>query len=500
MAQNELQKDFTQFVGQIIEQINKDIYMEELKSIYDSYMKCLDNLKTESENIAQTGDKMNQNQWEVVDSISDIQKDLTEKTKQIEDALKIFYDGYEKILKQYEDKIVSLNKKERTVFIKQITDTLEQTHDSKIETIEQIFSEYTDKLQNMSDSVAKAEQMEAIVSEMALTREIVQESVSDTYIKTLTNFEERIADLNVKEREEVSLAVKAIFEEENKNLKKTVENYSDMLHGIASEMMSHEDLTKFHQNLTQYTSTIQYLAEQRYTEVLRAFEHSLSEMGKVQFEKYLESINNAALKSSDLEAFLEQIKLLLLSIKTQVKESEKVYIQLFDNVKNGIETLNEAESEKFLKTLSAFFVEQIMRLNEAFDRHEQMIEQYKEEQESSRLMMQKMIEVLKKNHTNTKTIIQSLLVMKEQEERVESKLNTLHTKIGEQTLKQQYLMKEMDTNKNNTQALFLLNLMQFVVIVLLFLMNGAGSNILQKIAVLVVLLIAGIGLLIRKKN
>lgn len=507
MGQNELQKDFTQFVGQIIEQISKEIYIEDLRKIYDSYIKCLDNLKEEAETFTETGNKIHQNQCEVVDTISDIQRDLEQKTRQIEDALSVFYNGYEKILKQYENKIVSLNKKERTNFKEEIQTTIQETHDVKLKNVEDIFLEYTEKLQNMSDSVAKAEDLEKIVSEMALTKDSMQEFVSETYLETVTDFEERIADLNIKERQELSLVVKEMFQEENNKLKHLVENYSNTLQNIASEMMTHEDLESFKQGIAQYTNRIQYLTEQRYAEVLRAFENSLLEMGKVQFEKYLESMNRVALKASDLENFLEQIKVLELSIKAQVKNSEVIYIQIFDRVKSGIETLNENETQKCMKILSAFFSEQILLFNEAFDRHQQMLLKHEQEQQSLSSEIDKVEQSFKKNEENNKKILQALFVLRERESDLDDKITALDKKItalgtkeGELIAKQQYMMKEIEMNRMNVNALSVLNIIQFILIILLFLMSGDIGSVFPKIVLLIALLAGGVSLLVRKKK
>ena len=62
------------------------------------------------------------------------------------------------------------------------------------------------------------------------------------------------------------------------------------------------------------------------------------------------------------------------------------------------------------------------------------------------------------------------------------------------------MIKEIEHHRSNIHALSALNMIQFIVIIFLFLMSGDITNILPKILVLIVLLMVGIGLLIRKKK
>lgn len=502
MQQKELQKEFTEFVKQIIEQINKDIYLEDLKKLYDSYLSCLNGLNTEAEYMTKVSFAMHENQRETVSAIIEIQKDLTEKTKQIESALAIFYDGYEQILQKYENNIIALNEKERVTFTEEIASAIQNTKSESIENTRVIFEEYINKLQEMSDSVAKTEDLEKIVAEMTQTRDIVQRSVSTTYLQTLTEFEKRIATLNAEERKALSFTIKTLFQKENETLKATIKEYESLLDTVASKMMTHQDIETFKKSLAQYTNAIQYLAEQRYSEGIRMFEARLSQIGAMHFEKYLESIQQTTLKASDLEALSEQIKLLVLSMKQQLKTSEISYQQIFEEIKSGVETLNTEESEKFVNTLSDFFKEQMLRLNEIFHKHERVIEEYQKEQKNVRWTVEKIQDTLEEQEEHTKELLQFLQNTKKQEQKFEDKIVFLNNQIQQQNLKQEQLLHQMQKNTKNISALFILNVIQFCIIILLFFISGETSfvGILQKMALLIVVLIGGIVLLKRKNN
>lgn len=502
MQQKELQKEFTEFVKQIIEQINKDIYLEDLKKLYDSYLSCLNGLNTEAEYMTKVSFAMHENQMETVNSIANIQKDLAEKTKQIETALTIFYNGYENILQKYEDTIIALNEKERVTFTEEIASAIQNTKSESVENTRAIFEEYINKLQELSDSVAKTEELEKIVTEMAQTRDVVQRSVSTTYLQTLTDFEKRVANLNLEERKALSLTIKTVFQKENETLKATIKEYESLLNTVASKMMTHQDIETFKKSLAQYANAIQYLAEQRYSEGIRMFEARLSQMGTMHFEKYLEAIQQTTLKASDLEALSEQIKLLVLSMKQQLKTSEVSYQQIFEQIKNGIETLNTEESEKFINTLSEFFREQMMRLNEMFHRHERIIEEYQKEQKNVRWTVEKIQDTLEEQEEHTKELLQFLQNTKNEEQKFEDKMVFLNNQLQQQNLKQEQLLNQMQKNTKNMNTLFILNVIQFCIIILLFFISGETDfkGFLGKMALLVVVLIGGIVLLKRKNN
>lgn len=501
MAQTELQTEFMEFVTQIIEQINKDIYIEDLKKIYDSYLNCLNSLNAESEYIAKVSCTMHENQMEAVHAITNIQKNFEEQTKQIESALSVFYNAYEKIMQKYENRIITLHQDERQTFTEELQNVLQDAQTVNLRKTEEIFTEYTEKLQKMSNSVAQAKELEKIVSEMAQTKEVLQNSVSTTYLKTLTRFEERIADLNVEERKALSITMKELFQEESEKLKGVISEYETILNNVSAKMMTHQDIEVFKQSMAQYTHSIQYLAEQRYSEGIRAFEARLSQIGKLQFEKYLETINHTALKASDLEAFSEQIKLLALSMKKILQTSENSYLQIFEQIKNNIELLNGEESEKFIKTLNGFFSEQMLRLNEIFDRHEQIMERYEKEQKNVLWTVEKMEDALEENAQNIKELLKFVKGVKGIEEHLDSKINLLQDKIEQQTLRQELLFQKLENSTKNMNALFILNVIQFFIVIVLFFVNGKPdfSGILEKIIILVIVLIGGIIVLKRKK-
>ena len=149
----------------------------------------------------------------------------------------------------------------------------------------------------------------------------------------------------------------------------------------------------------------------------------------------------------------------------------------------------------------------MLLFNEEFDRHQQMLKKYAQEQQDLLYEVDQIERFLQKNEENNEKVLEALFLLKERESTLDNRMMDVHKKIAdleskseEQITKQQRLIKEIENNRMNMNALSVLNIIQFMIIILLFFMNGESSSIFPKIICLIILLVIGIGLLFLKKK
>ena len=111
MENNGLQIEFEEYIEKLARQVRTEIYPEELKKIYISYQECLKGMQAQTDKLAESAKWMKEQRVAANVDLNSIRDEVEESTKKVEKAIEFFYQGYEKILSEYEEKIIFLNEK-----------------------------------------------------------------------------------------------------------------------------------------------------------------------------------------------------------------------------------------------------------------------------------------------------------------------------------------------------------------------------------------------------
>lgn len=447
MGNHGLQNEFEEFIQNIIQQVSEEIYLEDLKKIYDSYQECLKGIQVQTGKLSENAIQMKEERQAAANDLSAMKEEMEENTGRVEKALDIFYNGYREILRQYEEKIVFLNHKEREGYKKQFQEMIVETREKEKRELEENFRQWEGKIENLTGTIATTESLYRVADELEHVRETVQNTTDSKYLEKLTDFENKLKNAGLRERKDMEEKVRAAFQTESEKTKQMLQQYQKSLAEVAAQTMTQKDMVEFKSNLAKYTKAIQTIADKRYDEVLKKFEEKLFQMGSQQFSNYIRTLNESAMKVSDLEVFLGQVRMLEESMRQGVKRSEEEYKMIFSGFRADVQTVNQETRKEFMQSLTELFGQHHDRMKQSMDQHIQAMENFKKEQKELLQCVEMIRELADKNHSNIKLMARVIAGISQKEDTVLEKLNSVSDAIEDNTRQQEYVLKLIEEEK-----------------------------------------------------
>lgn len=441
MGSNGLQNEFEEFIQNIIQQVSEEIYLEDLKKIYDSYQECLKGMQSQTKKLSENAVQMKEERQNAAEDLNAMKTEMEESTERVEKALDIFYNGYKEILRQYEEKIVFLNDKERQDYIKQFQSVIVETREKEKRELEDSFKQWEDKIQKLTGTIATAESIYQVTDELEQVRETIKNTTDLKYLEKLTDFENKLKDAGLRERKDMENKVKAVFQAESDKTKQMLQGYQKSLTEVTAKTMTRKDMEEFQKNLSRYTNAIQSIADKRYEEALKKFEEKLFQMGSQQFSNYIRKLNESTVKVSDLEIFLGQVRLLEESMRQGVKKSEEEYKQIFSNFRTDVQKVNQETRNEFMKSLTDLFGQQHDRMKQSIDQHIQALDNFKREQKELLQCVEMIRDLAQKNHSNLNLVARVIAGISQKEDAVMEKLERTSEAIEDNTRQLDYTVK-----------------------------------------------------------
>ena len=434
MENNGLQIEFEEYIEKLARQVRTEIYPEELKKIYISYQECLKGMQAQTDKLAESAKWMKEQRVAANVDLNSIRDEVEESTKKVEKAIEFFYQGYEKILSEYEEKIIFLNEKERENYNKQFQKILKETNQKEKEELEICFHTWKEELENLSENIPDEEYLSEITKQLEQVNETIRVTNDMNYLEKVMEFEEQIRIIGLSERKEMEYKIKDIFHREKENIKQMLEAYKNSLEEISHNSMTKQEVMDFREKLSEYTREIQRITDRRYEEVLKAFEEKLFQMGSLQFANYIRVLSESSLKVSDLEIFLKQIKLLEESMKQKIENSKEEYRTIFAGYRADVQAVNEETKQRLMKELTDLFQEQFHRMKESMETHREEMEKFRKEQEDMVQCVNMIRDLSEKNHSHLILLSRVMTDLSSQQTFMSEKL-TMATDALEDTLK-----------------------------------------------------------------
>lgn len=451
MGNQGLQNEFEEFIQNIIQQVSEEIYLEDLKKIYDSYQECLKGMQTQTKKLSENAIQMKEERQAAANDLSAMKEEMEENTGRVEKALDIFYNGYREILRQYEEKIVFLNHKERESYTKQFQEMLVDTREKEKQDLEESFRQWKGKIENLTGSIATTHSLYHVIGELEQVQETIKNTTDSKYLEKLTDFENKLKNAGLRERQDMEEKVKAAFQAESEKTKQMLQQYQKSLAEVAARTMTQKDMMEFQSNLTKYTRAIQAIADKRYDEVLKKFEEKLFQMGSQQFSNYIRALNESAMKVSDLEVFLGQVRMLEESMRQGVKKSEEEYKVIFSGFRADVQAVNQETRKEFMQSLTELFGQHHDRMKQCMDQHIQAMEDFKKEQKELQQCVEMIRELADKNHSNIKLMARVIAGISQKEDVILEKLNMVSDAIEDNTRQQEYVVKLVEEEKQQLE-------------------------------------------------
>ena len=451
MGKNGLQNEFEEFIKNIIEQVSEEIYLEDLKRIYDSYQECLNGMQTQTKYLSDSAEQIKEERQTVMENMTSVRTEMEENTGRIEKALDIFYSGYKDILRQYEEKIVFLNEAERNHYNNQFQSILVETREKEKQELEESFRQCETKIKEMTGTIATTESLNHVTEELEQVRTALENTTSLKYAQTLTEFESQLKSVGLQERKTMEEKLREAFQNESEKIKQMLQAYKTSLTQLTAKTMTQKDMAEFNKNLTKYTSVIQSLAESRYEETLKAFEQKLFQMGNLQFSNYVRALNESSLKISDLELFLQQIRILEENMKYVVRKSEEEYQMIFTGFRSEVQKVNKETKEDFMNSLTDLFGKQYDTMKQSMTEHICAIEEFQGELKELVQCVQLIRELAEKDNANVKLMARVISNMSQKEDSMMERLQYMADAVEDNTKQLEYTMRMIEDGNKQTK-------------------------------------------------
>ena len=451
MGKNGLQNEFEEFIKNIIEQVSEEIYLEDLKRIYDSYQECLNGMQTQTKYLSDSAEQIKEERQTVMENMTSVRTEMEENTGRIEKALDIFYSGYKDILRQYEEKIVFLNEAERNHYNNQFQSILVETREKEKQELEESFRQCETKIKELTGTIATTESLNQVTEELEQVRTALENTTSLKYAQTLTDFESQLKSVGLQERKTMEEKLKEAFQNESEKIKQMLQSYKTSLTQLTAKTMTQKDMAEFNKNLTKYTSVIQSLAESRYEETLKAFEQKLFQMGNLQFSNYVRALNESSLKISDLELFLQQIRILEENMKYVVRKSEEEYQMIFTGFRSEVQKVNEETKEEFMNSLNELFRKQYNTMKQSMAEHIHAIKEFQGELKELMQCVQLIRELAEKDNANVKLMARVISNMSQKEDSMMERLQYMADAVEDNTKQLEYTMRMIEDGNKQTK-------------------------------------------------
>ena len=451
MGKNGLQNEFEEFIKNIIEQVSEEIYLEDLKRIYDSYQECLNGMQTQTKYLSDSAEQIKEERQTVMENMTSVRTEMEENTGRIEKALDIFYSGYKDILRQYEEKIVFLNEAERNHYNNQFQSILVETREKEKQELEASFRQCETKIKELTGTIATTESLNQVTEELEQVRTALEHTTSLKYAQTLTEFESQLKSVGLQERKTMEEKLREAFQNESEKIKQMLQSYKTSLTQLTAKTMTQKDMAEFNKNLTKYTNVIQSLAESRYEETLKAFEQKLFQMGNLQFSNYVRALNESSLKISDLELFLQQIRILEENMKYVVRKSEEEYQMIFTGFRSEVQKVNKETKEDFMNSLRDLFGKQYDTMKQSMTEHICAIEEFQGELKELVQCVQLIRELAEKDNANVKLMARVISNMSQKEDSMMERLQYMADAVEDNTKQLEYTMRMIEDGNKQTK-------------------------------------------------
>lgn len=126
---NEIKAEFETYVQQLTETICKEIYLEDLKNLCNTYAEQLEECKTLYVEHTESNKELQNQNAEHLEKLTSIGKVLEENLQSIQDKMLSFENEYERILKEYSTKVYEINDEMRETFLNKFSDVMNSSRE-----------------------------------------------------------------------------------------------------------------------------------------------------------------------------------------------------------------------------------------------------------------------------------------------------------------------------------------------------------------------------------
>lgn len=397
---HDLQEEFQTFIKQIIDQISQEIYLDDMKQLYEKYNETLSAIEEKSDELdnnlvelkeentsfqkdledkqnyyldsfKQFQNEVNKSHQEYLEKCGEfheafnlsngkslyemelIKRDFLKGKEDIEEALEQFCDGYDRALQEYKDNIVKLNDEERSIFANQIRESVLEAQRYGREDVKEVFDKYVLRLKEMSQTVASAAQIRDLVNELKCTRSDIKNITDKKYIETLTAFEKKIQNLQLSEREKLVSTFNGVIGSQRAEFHKMLENDAQQLKEIAAVNLTADQLREFEKKLEYYTNRIEYMLQERMQEVLGIFSNNAKSVVEQEAVYLKNRVDKEQERINLYKDLLEkQQETLMSGLTTCFAENQKKLQVIFIRLQKEFQD-SKSESEKILNEINS---------------------------------------------------------------------------------------------------------------------------------------------------
>lgn len=270
---NEIKAEFETYIQQLTETICKEIYLEDLRTLCNTYTEQLEKCKNlYKEHI--DGDKELQNQnSENLEKLSSVNKMLEENLQAIQTKMMSFEEEYEKILKEYSTKVCEINDEMRETFLSKFLTVMDSSKDELLKELDL----YHNNISKSLEAALTEEGIQKFIAQMEASTAKISESlefIQGGYQEVFEQYSAKVGAYGDKEQERFRNIVENTTREGMEYFKECIDKtIEEQKHMLEDRMVSSDDVRKLEKEITIMSKDMK--------EMQKSYENKLSLMIKI---------------------------------------------------------------------------------------------------------------------------------------------------------------------------------------------------------------------------
>ncbi|MCI8409358.1 MAG: hypothetical protein HFJ09_08845 [Lachnospiraceae bacterium] len=269
---NEIKAEFETYVQQLAETICKEIYLEDLKALCNTYTEQLEGCKNlYKEHIEGNKELQNQN-GENLEKLTSVNKMLEENLQAIQAKMVSFENEYENILKEYSTKVFEINDEMREAFLSKFLDVIEVSKDGLTKELDLYHKNISKSLEAAltEEGIQKfIVQMEASTAKISESLEFIQGG----YQEVFEQYSAKVGAYGDKEQERFRNIVENTTREGMKYFKECIDRAVEEQKHMLEDRMASSDVQKLEKDIAIMSKDMK--------EMQKSYENKLSLMIKI---------------------------------------------------------------------------------------------------------------------------------------------------------------------------------------------------------------------------
>lgn len=283
---NEIRTEFETYVQQLAETICKEIYLEDLKRVCDTYTEQLEVCRTLYEECTETNRELQQKNGESLEQITSISTMLGEKIQSIEKEMVSFEEKCQSIIKEHSTEIYAINNELREEFLARFSEAI----NSHKEELTQEMDLCNENIKKSLEASLTEEGIEKFVAQMRASTDKISaglELLHGGYQEVFEQYSARIEEYGTREQENFQNIMENMTREGIGYFKEALDKSIDeQKHILEDKMVSSDDVEILRNEIAKMSQNMQSM-QKSYEEKLSLITKILykDEKAKLRMEK-----------------------------------------------------------------------------------------------------------------------------------------------------------------------------------------------------------------------